>query len=960
VVGMIVAVLLLYLPAFWSLILLIGLVAFVVTYRLHPALWYRRRAEATMAVAGVATLAPGIQAFVQWGPETVGGVIIETGWPAIVMPWAAAMWFAWLDFRSRRPEPPSSRSDPDPPQPGIHQEQTGIGGGIHGEKVTVHIHQEARAGEHDAPEPSQDADARPHSVSVETEPAESPREPTAPPVPDASTADSKPLVNTHRLPATGSDLFGRSTELRRLSQAWNNPKTHVITLVAFGGVGKTALVNRWLARMSEDDYRGARRVYGWSAYSQGSTERVTSADVFIDQALAFFGDDRPLGESIEARAVRLAELVRRERMLLVLDGVEPLQYPPGPGEGFFRDPGLRTLVRALAAQNSGLCVISTRAAVTDLAHLESTTCPKIDLDILQPADGARLLEKLEVCGTEDELQAASKAFGGHALALTLLGTFLRDACGGDIRRRREIGPLVHEIQHGGHARQVMDSYETWLGDGPERQVLRILGLFDRPAEPGAVEALRRDPPIPGLTDRIAALDEAGWQNALIRLRHARLLVDPDRTAPRALDAHPLVREHFGEKLREEDEAAWRSGHDRLFEYYRGEGCPKEFPDTLEEMAPLYAAVQHGCAAGRHQETFHEVYRSRIMRGNEYYSSKKLGAFGSELAALSGFFALPWSAPVAALSDEEKAFVLNYAGYHLRGLGRLVEAVEPMEAGLQACLAQERWGVAARQANNLGELHLTLGRIAEAIAFAERSVEYADRSSDPFMRMVVRAVLGDALHQTGQIDQCEERFQEAEAMQKDWKPEYPLLFSLRGYQYCDLLFTRGRHEDVLDRATQALEIARRSNVLLDIGLDQLSLARAGLMAAQSGNTEAVNQARSHAQAAVDTLRQAGHQDELPRGLLTRAEVHRFTADPDAARCDLAEAMAIATRDPAGHMKLHETDCYLGFARLELDAKKPGLAREHLAAAEALIRETGYHRRDADLAQLQQAAAEAETA
>ena len=41
-------------------------------------------------------------------------------------------------------------------------------------------------------------------------------------------------------------------------------------------------------------------------------------------------------------------------------------------------------------------------------------------------------------------------------------------------------------------------------------------------------------------------------------------------------------------------------------------------------------------------------------------------------------------------------------------------------------------------------------------------------------------------------------------------------------------------------------------------------------------------------------------------------------------------------------------------LELDAKKPGLAREHLAAAEALIRETGYHRRDAELAQLQQAA------
>ena len=512
-----------------------------------------------------------------------------------------------------------------------------------------------------------------------------------------------PLVLTHRLPPSGPDLFGRSGELRRLSRAWNDLHTHVITLVAFGGVGKTALVNHWLARIAKDDYRGARRVYGWSAYSQGSKERVTSADQFIDEALRFFGDDREPGESIEARAVRLAELVRRQRTLLVLDGIESLQYPPGPGEGHIKDPGLRTLVSTLAAQNPGLCVITTRARVTDLAHLESTTCPRVDLEQLDPPDGARLLASLGVQGPEDELRAGSEAFGGHALALTLLGTFLRDACGGDVRRSGEIGPLAHQIEHGGHARRVMDSYETWLGDGPERQVLRMLGLFDRPAEPGALRALRREPPILGVTDRIAGLDERGWRDALVRLRHARLVLEPDECDPQALDAHPLVREHFGEKLREEDEAAWRAGHDRLFEYYRGEGCPKELPDTLEEMAPLFAAVQHGCAAGRHQEALDEVYWTRIKRKEEFYSSRKLGAFGPELAALSGFFDPPWSTPVAALSEADKGFVLNEAGFDLRALGRLAEAVEPMKAGLDADVTLEDWKNAAAQAGNLSEL-----------------------------------------------------------------------------------------------------------------------------------------------------------------------------------------------------------------------------------------------------------------
>ena len=39
-----------------------------------------------------------------------------------------------------------------------------------------------------------------------------------------------------------------------------------------------------------------------------------------------------------------------------------------------------------------------------------------------------------------------------------------------------------------------------------------------------------------------------------------------------------------------------------------------------------------------------------------------------------------------------------------------------------------------RAGNLSELQLTLGEVAEAIALAEQSVEYADRSGDAFQRM----------------------------------------------------------------------------------------------------------------------------------------------------------------------------------------------------------------------------------
>jgi hypothetical protein len=35
----------------------------------------------------------------------------------------------------------------------------------------------------------------------------------------------------------------------------------------------------------------------------------------------------------------------------------------------------------------------------------------------------------------------------------------------------------------------MESYQTWLGEGPEVSVLRMLGLFDRPADEKTLRAL---------------------------------------------------------------------------------------------------------------------------------------------------------------------------------------------------------------------------------------------------------------------------------------------------------------------------------------------------------------------------------------------------------------------------------------------------------------------------------------
>src|SRR5271165_4512436 len=189
-------------------------------------------------------------------------------------------------------------------------------------------------------------------------------------------------ISVARLPVTGSDVFGREEDVAFLDDAWTNQQVNVVTIVAWAGVGKSTLVNHWLRRMAADHYRSAELIFGWSFYRQGSSGDTSSADEFLDAALTWFGDPDPrLGTAWE-KGERLAKLVAHRRTLLVLDGLEPLQNPPGPQEGRVREPALQALLRELAAFNAGLCVITTRLPVADLADRERRSVLRYDLEQL--------------------------------------------------------------------------------------------------------------------------------------------------------------------------------------------------------------------------------------------------------------------------------------------------------------------------------------------------------------------------------------------------------------------------------------------------------------------------------------------------------------------------------------------------------------------------------------------------
>ena len=766
-------------------------------------------------------------------------------------------------------------------------------------------------------------------------------------------------IFTAKLPTTGSELFGREKELKFLDEAWAEAHTHILTLVAWGGVGKTALVNEWLNQMGMDNYRGTERAYGWSFYSQGTGEdKQASGDTFLEDALRWFGYEGDPLKSPWDKGVRLAEMIRKQKTLLILDGLEPLQYPPGEMGGCLKDQGLQALLKELARSNPGLCIISTRLQIKDIEHAVNSTVMNIPLENLSPEAGAHLLKSLGVKGTSAELQNAADEFKGHALALNLLGSYLAAVHDGEVRKRDLIQHLTEEEEQGGHARRVMQSYERWLTGKPELDILYLLGLFDRPAEGRAIDVLRAEPPIEGLTSELQNLSDAKWQYAVKHLRDLRLLAEKDENRPDTLDCHPLLREHFGEKLQKKNPDAWREAHSRLYEFYKTQA--PEYPDTLHEMEPLFSAVAHGCQAGRHQETLNDVYWVRISRKNKFYSTAKLGAFGVDLAALSGFFEIPWSRPISELVDSAKAGILNWAGFRLRALGRLQEAAQPLQSSMETSVAQKNWGNAAINAGNLSELYLTLGEMKQAVDYARQGVDFADLSGDGFQKVANCTTLADALHQAGETQEAESLFQKAETMQKKQPREYAFLYSVQGFRFCDLLLSQGQYQEVQKRADQTLKLAEQyleqEFGLHNIGLDKLSLGRAHLLQTQEEGTAPSAKFRTgdfirasdYLNQAVEGLRESGFQYYLPLGLFARSTLYRVQGEFPKAWNDLKEAREIAER---GSMGLYLADYHLEASRLCLAEGKKEDARWHLTEAKQRIEKMGYHRRDKEVEELE---------
>ena len=102
-----------------------------------------------------------------------------------------------------------------------------------------------------------------------------------------------------------------------LDSAWAAPHTNVVVL-RVGCGWEAASGEAGMARQDLNGWPGAKRVFDWTFYTQGThndgnSDKVAAADTFIFQALKFFGDPNPeLGLPRERAAGWLNWYLREE------------------------------------------------------------------------------------------------------------------------------------------------------------------------------------------------------------------------------------------------------------------------------------------------------------------------------------------------------------------------------------------------------------------------------------------------------------------------------------------------------------------------------------------------------------------------------------------------------------------------------------------------------------------------
>jgi tetratricopeptide (TPR) repeat protein len=588
---------------------------------------------------------------------------------------------------------------------------------------------------------------------------------------------------------------GREAKLQELKDWLQTPVTpdRVVSLVAAGGTGKTALVDKAVHEAALSDRAG---VFVWSFYEDPHT------DAFLREAYIYFtGEkDTPAGGMLERLQLALSGDAPH---VLILDGLERVQSEEGHRRrGELEDLQLKRLVRALAGGvGSARALVTSRFPMVDLESWTGAGHRAIVLDDLERPVALEVLRAWNVKGDDTALARLIEPLNVgslyHALSVAVLGSYLGNFTGEapefSLEDAKDSDPKARRLS------RILDQYAKALTP-VERGLLARLALFPRGVK---VEFLGWIVQSGGeVAGALIGLPDQQLVMHLERLGGLGLVFRYETDGQAVYSSHPFLRDFFRRLLETKAELVHESVRAKLAPTL--EARPKTKPSDPAILDRYELLIEQTLLAGHVKEAF-DLYWYGL--GFYEHLALKLGEDTCGLRILEHFVPQDdFSRIDPQLHLRERSVLVNDFGLFALDLGDLARA--------RGAFAHSLWlnaGVSdrpneSRIAVNLAEVELTAGHFRQALAYSERAVSLATDAKDENLTKYSLTFRATAHFALGDSTAASADFQRATELEGE------PLHSLRGVNDAECKLLHGDRSGALSQtqANQEITVANGWN------------------------------------------------------------------------------------------------------------------------------------------------------
>ncbi|HEY9247152.1 MAG TPA: DUF4062 domain-containing protein, partial [Candidatus Methanoperedens sp.] len=404
--------------------------------------------------------------------------------------------------------------------------------------------------------------------------------------------------------ALQENFTGRKHEREMLTD-WLKGEPHpMLSLIAIGGMGKTALAWYWLMEDIVGSEEQPRKILWWSFY-----DRESSFERFLKKAIVYFSDDVVDWDKLPSTRDRmdfLYKILSENRYLLMLDGVERVlraYYNLGsPYQGDEIKEDERGEFRSCIEPNCGMffqwlasgyprtkTLLTSRLYPRELDGLAG--CLRKDLEQMDKEDAVEFFHLQGVKGTRAEIELACESVGYLPLSLRLLSGMI--ACDpknpGDIKEWMKYD-LIPELK-GKEGHNILELAYNAL-DKKKQEFISKLSAFRNPMD----------------WEAIVIFNEFGGEEklnkVLLELVDRGLLFRDKKSIE--FDLHPIVRRFCYARLRNKEEV-----HTELRDYFAIIPEPEKI-ESLDDLSSVIELYHHTVKAGRYDEAV-ELYGDRLTK-----------------------------------------------------------------------------------------------------------------------------------------------------------------------------------------------------------------------------------------------------------------------------------------------------------------------------------------------------------